>query len=167
VNTHYRSWRSTGSLVHEFISLEEPDMLEFVLEKGARVDIAEELGMTPLSFLFDRGIDDIHYFELLLRFESDVNARSEHDWGNTVLMEAARDNNMELVRLLLDYGADINEISSNFDQTALCFSYRWNNDNNETGAYLIAQGAEYTEERENRILYSGFDIRTYDRLNHI
>jgi len=66
----------------------------------------------------------------------DVNFRDQN--GNTPLMHAAMHKNVDMVRFLVDNGADINAVNSN-GESALLTSYTY--ENYSVTTYLLAQGA--------------------------
>jgi len=79
-----------------------PEMVMFLLTKGAAVNVQGPDGQTPLFFALNR----TDTTQLLLSKGADVNAMDKV--GMTPLCKAAAAGNKKLVELLLAYGADVN-----------------------------------------------------------
>jgi ankyrin repeat protein len=108
-------------------------MGQFLIENGADVNIANKGGWTPLYLATDNrnleggdyptpepDMDDLQYIQLLLKEGADPNARLTestetrtvftNQWldenGATAFLRASQSGDIELMRLLLDHGAD-------------------------------------------------------------
>jgi ankyrin repeat protein len=75
------------------------DIVKLLIAKGAGVNTKDSGGWTPLL-----RTGDAQVAKLLIAAGADVNASRD---TRTVLMNAAEENNVEIVRLLLDAGADV------------------------------------------------------------
>ena len=80
----------------------DADSVRLLLDNGADPNIANEAGATALMW----AVADIEKTRLLLDHRADVNARSA-DSRTALLIAAGRFGSREVVRLLLDRGADI------------------------------------------------------------
>ena len=78
-----------------------------LLRRGAKMDIVDQAGMTPL--LSAALATDVDSVSLLLAAGADVNVRGAT--GFTPLMAAAMSGNVELAQVLLEAGADVNAVS--------------------------------------------------------
>ncbi|MBR0079832.1 MAG: ankyrin repeat domain-containing protein [Synergistaceae bacterium] len=99
------------SALHQAAFRNNSEMIKALLDAGAKVDIRNALGETPLMNAVKSAKKEIDDVKLLINSGADVNARAKRDV--TVLMVAASDNwgmnytpNPEIVKLLLDAGAD-------------------------------------------------------------
>ena len=77
---------------------------QFLVEKGADVNIKDVGGVTPLSMAAYGNHTAVARF--LVKNGADVNIRDED--GGTPLLNAAYNNNFELVKFLVEHGADVN-----------------------------------------------------------
>jgi ankyrin repeat protein len=80
----------------------QPEIMEMLLKKGAKVDSRNKSGQTALMWC----TNEKDKMALLLKYGADINARS--NTGNTVLHIASVGvNKYEIVKFLLDNGADV------------------------------------------------------------
>jgi hypothetical protein len=77
-----------------------------VLAAGAKIDIRDDLGRTPLHLA--AGENKVEILRELLKAGADIEAVS--DAGETPLIEAARWGHLEAVRALIAAGADVNRV---------------------------------------------------------
>jgi 7,8-dihydropterin-6-yl-methyl-4-(beta-D-ribofuranosyl)aminobenzene 5'-phosphate synthase len=80
------------------------EVVQFLLAKGAEVDIRDINARTPLFFAARRG--NLELCRLLLEKGAAVNARNKYD--RTPLLYAAWSDNSELVQMLISKGAEVN-----------------------------------------------------------
>jgi len=91
-----------------YLESEHVDLIVFLLDRGARLDLQNKDGMTPLSMAVFYGSDNVEIVKLLLERGADPNL-SDKD-GITPLMRALSryryGENKKIARLLLEHGAD-------------------------------------------------------------
>jgi uncharacterized protein len=94
---------STGqTALHLMVEQEKIDWLGYLLAKGAKPDIADKRGATPLMRATQRGwIDGA---ALLIKMKAQVDATNRS--GETALIQAVQLRNAEMVRLLMRSGAN-------------------------------------------------------------
>ncbi len=78
-------------------------VVEFLVSKGAEVNLKDSDSKTALMYASKRSFNDVAAF--LLKNDAEVNGQSKKK-GVTALMLAAVWDNAELVRMLLEHGAD-------------------------------------------------------------
>ena len=93
-------------------------MAETLLGAGAKVNVVDEYGETPLTLAAANGDNAI--VQRLLK--AGANARAARWNGETALMIAAGAGNIEAVRQLVLHGADVNVAEPRRGQTALMWA---------------------------------------------
>jgi ankyrin repeat protein len=100
-----------------------PDMLEYLLARGADPNHQTEDGLSPLFYVFDSE-NPLIFARILLSRGADPNLQDRD--GDTVLMKIIRDHQFrrdlsgtvaDVVLLLLRHGADLDEIQNNDGDT--------------------------------------------------
>lgn len=77
--------------------------VQYLLEKGANVNIVTDVGDTPISCAFGEGYKEM--IDLLLTYAADTLAGGAFSLKNTAFMN----DNVDYINFLLDKGADINQ----------------------------------------------------------
>ena len=97
--------------LHSAANFEKVEAVRKLIEYGADVDAGDEDGWTPLSWA-SRGdhFKDGSVLRLLLKCGANVNARADDD-GFTPLHRASKNGALEVVRLLLEHGADVEAVN--------------------------------------------------------
>jgi ankyrin repeat protein len=98
-------------------------IVEFLVSKGAEVNLKDSDSQTPLMYASKRSFNDVAAF--LLKNDAEVNVQSKKK-GMTALMLAAGWDNVELVRMLLEHGAEPS-LTNIFGKTARVFAEEMNN----------------------------------------
>ncbi len=108
-------------------TVRNPEMVKMLLDKGAKVNVADRRGITPLweavHEMWGMDVDKkdtIEVVKMLLSKGANVNARNF--LGQTVLGEAARRNNPELMKMLLAKKPKVNIPDSMMGMTPLMFA---------------------------------------------
>lgn len=98
--------------------LGDPELVELLLESGARPDQSNEYGAFPLSEAALAGSNEV--IRLLLAHGADANQTNPE--GESALMITARTGNMAGTTLLLEHGADVNASEYWGGQSALMWA---------------------------------------------
>jgi ankyrin repeat protein len=107
-----------------------------LVKEGAEIDYKDVNGMTPLWFAVGRGHLEVTRF--LLEQGADPNVAREDTLGPPLVMAAA-ENRVELVKLLLDFKADINTI--NYSRRTALHEAAWHS-KTEAAMLLLERGAD-------------------------
>jgi ankyrin repeat protein len=134
-----------ATALHWTVHWDDLESTELLIRAGARVDAANELGVTPLSLACVNG--NAGMVEELL--DAGANANLALPSGETPLMTCSRSGSVESVKALLTHGADVNAREKLQDQTALMWAV-----------------AERHPEVVRALLEQGADVRARSRVIH-
>ena len=125
-----------STALHWAVHLDDAVLVDYLIESGARVDPANDLGVTPLYISCTNRNGGLT--ERLLNAGANANAVLPN--GETVLMNCARTGSAQGVRALLAKGARVNDKESTHDQTALMWAAAQGQ--SEAVAALVKAGAD-------------------------
>ncbi|KAL6605111.1 ankyrin [Neocallimastix sp. 'constans'] len=103
VNFH-SSFHNTPLL--EAVEIGNEPLVKYFLERGAQVNVSNEFGDTALIRTIENNREDLA--KLLIAYGADVN----YETHKNPLTEAAHNNNMNLIRYLIDNGVDVHQTNS-------------------------------------------------------
>jgi ankyrin repeat protein len=121
--------------LHWAVRANDLETAQLLLAAGARAEVANRYGVTPLWLAAANGSAVL--VEALLKAGADANTAMPQ--GETVLMAAARAGNPGAVQALLARGADVNAKEDGLGETALMWAAAENRA--EAARLLIAHGA--------------------------
>ena len=131
---------------------DQPRVVELLLQHGADVNKADDLGRTPLILASIEGYTRI--IELLLQFiDNDVNKADNN--GNTPLIMASFNGYAREVAILLEHGADINR-TNKLGNTALHAASKMGN--NRVVAALLQRGTNLKVNKANNRGQAPIDV---------
>jgi ankyrin repeat protein len=111
-------------------------MAQVLVEAGADVDVANQLGATPLWLAALNGASQL----TALLLEAGANPNVELRMGETPLMAASRTGDRHTVELLLEHGAEVDRTERERGQTALMWAAA--QQHAEVARVLIENGAD-------------------------
>jgi len=124
------------------------DMVKFLLENKADVNFKDEWGNSPLSnaccpnmFLENIGDKDIETVKILLKYGANINSRDMY--GVTPLYKACHKDNLRVIKILVENGAEINALIYDKSGTPLDMAR-----DPEVIKYLREHGAKTAKELE-------------------
>lgn len=146
--------------LHTAVKQNDVAQVAKILQEGADVNQLDKFNHTPLHYA------NVDTAKLLLDADADVNARQTDrpsgDYGCTPLHYAAEDNNIELIKLLIAHGANVN-MATERGWTALHMAY----DNIDTIKVLLEAGADVNAQDHvhgNTVLHHQTDIEVVKLL---
>jgi ankyrin repeat protein len=112
-------------------------IVELLLQKGANPNVRNAKGNTPLILSINRGFTDVAL--LLLSYGADPNLKSSiNDLNYTALMVASMKGDVQVARVLIDKGANVNDRATT-GISALDYAKR--NNHADISQMLISAGA--------------------------
>lgn len=100
------------------------DMVEYLVEQGAdlmatdRADVKSALKSSVLG----KNVEVVKYLYPMLKDKIDINDQSLDNENETLVMIAASNNRIEIVKYLISLGANLNLVSTKLNQSALTYS---------------------------------------------
>ncbi len=128
--------------LHHAAAVEGLETVAMLLEAGADIHARTNSGNSPLLRAADLGFENPEILETLVEAGADVNDQNEH--GISVLLSVLRyadDQDIDVVRRLLDLGADVNAPGLLFP---VLYAATRQGDNPELIAVLLEAGADVT-----------------------
>jgi ankyrin repeat protein len=113
------------------------DLVNALIAKKARVDVANEFGHTPLAEAVRQG--DARMVKALLAAGSGTEGANAD--GQTALMIAIKNGDLPIFRMLIDAGAKVNVAEKVQDQTPLMWAAAATRNAADMVKVLIAKGA--------------------------
>lgn len=134
------------------------ELVKYLLDKGANVAAEDNFGSTPFIGLVmsHDTTNRLTIAQLLIEKGADINSISKG--GGSVLGYACEYNLLEVVKLLLSKGAEVDARKNNFANTPLM--YAANSGNEAIVDLLLAAGADPKEERKVATKAGTFDLKT-------
>lgn len=141
--------RSSGTgapLLHTAAGVGCPDLVEWLLERGADVKAPNAFGDSVLYAAVGRSKQNVKIVELLL--ERGADPHQQNNRGYTPLMQAAtiprtgedEQTSIEIIKLLLARGAKLDTQTLDYGDTALIWAVKLGH--TRIAKFLIAQGAD-------------------------
>jgi uncharacterized protein len=125
------------------------ELLDLLIAKKAKVDVANEFGSTPLAEAAKLG--DARMVKALL--DAGAQADKPNQDGETALMLAIKTGELPIVEMLVKAGANVNAKEAFHNQTALMWAADAPQNPGEIVKLLLSKGADFKP----RALYSDWD----------
>jgi uncharacterized protein len=105
---------SGSTPMFEAVKRNRPEFVQLLIDRGAKVNVKDTRQFTPLTTAAAAGAEEIS--RILVKAGADVKAET---YGLTPLMFAIASRKIPMVKLLVELGAPVDQISSMSGQTAL------------------------------------------------
>jgi ankyrin repeat protein len=123
--------------IHWAVYRVDHGLVEALIAKKARVDVANEFGHTPLAEAVKQG--DTRMVKTLLGAGSGTEGANAD--GQTALMIAIKNGDLPVFQMLIDAGANVNAVEKVQDQTPLMWAAAATRNAGEMVKALVAKGA--------------------------
>ncbi|MFC4094244.1 ankyrin repeat domain-containing protein [Euzebyella saccharophila] len=84
------------------------EVVEYLIENGAKMDVKDSHGYGPLSFTAATGQQDTKVYDLLMEGGADLTKEKDHHSKNALLVAIGRAKDLKLVDYFVSKGLDIN-----------------------------------------------------------
>ncbi|PZP51530.1 MAG: hypothetical protein DI598_03040 [Pseudopedobacter saltans] len=126
--------------VHAAASRGNVDVLNYLLTKGAKLDVETDFGMTPIVMAVSRAQSNPDIYEAF--FKKGVNPKAKYTGGaNLLLLGISGDKDLKLTTYLISQGLSLKD-TDNYGKTA--FDYAAKSGNIELLKTLDAKGVKHT-----------------------
>ena len=140
------------------------DLIKLLIDTGANINFKDSQGDSPLILAGEQ--QDLELMRVLLNTPN-INVNIVDRRGRTALHEAIISSNIEMCRLLIEYGADVN-IQDNNGDTPLLKAFKVNEFNLEIVRLLVDRGAYINiNDNNNRNVFFYAEIYDNEELINI
>tara|TARA_B100001750_G_scaffold55397_1_gene42213 strand:+ start:10123 stop:11631 length:1509 start_codon:yes stop_codon:yes gene_type:complete len=84
------------------------EVMEYLVGKGAKMDLKDSHGYSLSQFTAATGQDDTKIYDFLIANGADLKNEKDHDGRNILLVAAPRAKNLDLINYFVDKGLDLN-----------------------------------------------------------
>lgn len=104
------------------------EVMKLLLDNGAKVNIVDSKGLSPLNFAASAGQTNTLVYDLLIKNGADLKNELSHDGANALLLSASGDTNMVLINYFISKGLKFSSADKN-GNTVLNYALRSGNKN--------------------------------------
>jgi ankyrin repeat protein len=115
------------------------EVMEYLLAKGAKVDVVDSHGATPLLFAAGSAQPNTKVYDLLLANGDNLKKNVNQDGANALLVAIAGDKDFALTNYFVSKGLDLNSVDTNGNNA---FSYAARSGNLELLKALLQKGVK-------------------------
>ena len=115
------------------------EVLEYLLNKGSKVNIMDSHGTTPLLFAAASGQPNTNIYDLLLAHGDNLKKNVNQDGANALLLAIANDKDLTLTNYFVSIGLDLNSTDAAGNNA---FSYAARGGNLELLKTLVQKGVK-------------------------
>ncbi|WEK21055.1 MAG: ankyrin repeat domain-containing protein [Candidatus Pedobacter colombiensis] len=115
------------------------ELVEYLFNKGAKIDVEDSHGTTPLLFAASSGQQNTKIYDLFLAHGANLKKNVTHEGANVLLLAIANDKDMALTNYFISKGLDLNSTDAVGNNA---FSYAAKSGNIELLKTLIQKGVK-------------------------
>lgn len=116
-------------------------VIEYLISKGAKVNVEDSHGATPVSFAAGSGQTETKVYDALIKAGANVKERN-HDGASLLLLAIPNDNDLTLTNYFISKGLSLNDIDA-AGNTA--FNYAAKSGNINLMKTLVQKGVKYND----------------------
>ncbi|WP_316799565.1 ankyrin repeat domain-containing protein [Pedobacter frigidisoli] len=117
-------------------------VMEYLLKNGAKANLEDSHGFSPLTFAAAAGQQNTKVYDLLIAKGADLKKDLNHDGANALLIGISNDKEFALTNYFISKGLSLNSVDAS-GNTA--FNYAARTGNIELMNKLIAKGVKYND----------------------
>lgn len=118
------------------------ELMEYLLKNGAKVDLKDDHGASPVNFAAGSGQPNTKVYDLLLNKNPDLKKDVNEDGANALLLSAGADKDFALLNYFTAKGLDINSTDENGNTI---FNYVARSGKIDVLKKLIEKGVKYND----------------------
>ncbi len=130
------------------------EVVKFLIDKGAKLDLVDSHGYGPLSFTAAAGQGNTEIYDFLMASGADIAKEKDHHGKNALLVAASRAKDLKLVDYFIGKGLDINSTDEHGNGI---FNYAAQGGNIDVLKQLVNRGVSTKENEttdENAIFFA-------------
>ncbi|MDR6562200.1 MULTISPECIES: ankyrin repeat domain-containing protein [unclassified Arcicella] len=128
--------------LHWAASTGNVEIMEYLIGKGAKADIEDSHGATPLNFAASAGQTNTQIFDLCLKAGANLKKDLTNEGANALLLVVANDKDFTLTNYFISKGLDLKSTDANGNNA---FSYAARSGNIEILKALLQKGVPATD----------------------
>lgn len=138
-NEHHKLLHDGRTYIFIAASKGNMEIMQYLLGKGAKVDIQDSHGYSPLNFAATTGQQNTQVYDLLIKHGAVLKNNTNHDGANALLLAVGADTSFQLTPYFQSKGLDIKS-KDNDGNTA--FDYAARSGNIKTMKLLLEKGVK-------------------------
>ncbi|HOZ84041.1 MAG TPA: ankyrin repeat domain-containing protein [Niabella sp.] len=117
------------------------EIMKWLLSNGAKIDMVDSHGLSPLNFAANGGQKNIAVYDLLIKAGADLTKDVDHDGANALLLAVGGDNDLSLTQYFQSKGLDIKSTDT---EGNTAFNYAARTGNIVLMKKLLDKGVKFT-----------------------
>jgi ankyrin repeat protein len=118
------------------------ELMEYLLKMGAKTNLRDDKGFTPLSFAAANGQTNTKVYDICLREGANLKKDLDLEGANALLLAAPFDTDFSLINYFISKGLDLRSTDANGDTA---FNYAARAGNIELLKKLVEKGVKYND----------------------
>ncbi|MBB6004369.1 ankyrin repeat domain-containing protein [Arcicella rosea] len=142
-NTTDKLTHDGRTYLHWAASKGNVEIMEFLVAKGAKANVEDSHGFTPLNFAATGGQTNTQVYDICLRSGANLKKDLNHDGANALLLAVANDKDLVLTNYFVSKGLDLKSIDAEGNNA---FAYVARSGNIAAMKTLLEKGVNATDQ---------------------